>query len=296
MENKLRNRFVTLITLALCGCGVTPNSTFQASEQPALESEANIEQSNPSGDLQGEQADVPESEPDIVVIAPRTPKPAAPAAAPAKPAAAKPVAAKPAAAKPTPPKVEAQLPTNKLPIPAWASKTQSDIWTRATIKALKELGADLIKSNVSDAADYCPAYHRLNEENRAKVWVQLISSMAKFESGLNPIASYTEGFKGDSGKLVVSRGLLQISKGSANLYGCDIKKETDLENAETNLRCGVRIMNTLVGKYHAIHGLQADTTLRNVWAGPARYWSVLRRRAKDLLIRASVHQMSVCKA
>jgi hypothetical protein len=138
----------------------------------------------------------------------------------------------------------------------------------------------------------------LQADEREKMWVQLISSMAKYESDLNPISAFTEKFKGADKKLVVSRGLLQISKGSANLYGCHITKEAQLEDPETNIRCGVRILSALVPKYHAIHGRQTENAnlLRNPWKGAARYWSVLRGKAKDLLIRASVRQLSICQS
>jgi len=182
-------------------------------------------------------------------------------------------------------------------VPAWANKAQSESWTRITIRALRELGAEMLKTDLVDAHDFCPAYHGLNETDRQKVWVQLISTMAKYESDLNPISAYTENFRGDDHKLVVSRGLLQISKGSANLYGCNITREAELENPETNIRCGVRILNTLVTKYHAIHGFQQVSNvkmLENPWRGAARYWSVLRGKVKDLLIRTSVRQMSLC--
>lgn len=201
--------------------------------------------------------------------------------------------------KPKDDEIVATAHQNKLPIPAWAQNPQSAVWTTSLIRALKTLGQDLVQADIRDAAEFCPAYPKLTAESRTKVWVQLISAMAKYESDLNPISAFTEAFKDRDGKPIVSRGLLQISKGSANAYGCNIQKEADLEKPEINLQCGVRILNTLVPKYHAIHGLQDDpnvSILRNPWRGAARYWSVLRSKAKDWLIRNSVRQMSVCSA
>lgn len=153
---------------------------------------------------------------------------------------------------------------------------------------------------ITDAQDFCPKFSSLAQPQKKTVWVQMISSMAKYESGFNPLSSYVENFKGRAGHFIVSRGLLQISKDSANDYGCEIKSETDLENPETNLRCGVRIMNALVSRWHAIHGLQSLAPPQehgfNPFRGIARYWEVLRSKTKDLLIRASVRQLPICQA
>lgn len=192
----------------------------------------------------------------------------------------------------------ADLQRNMLPIPAWANKPQSETWTRMTLHALKDLGKEMIQTELKDGQEFCPAYSHLGEADRQKVWVQLISSMAKFESGFNPLAAYVESFFGRDHKHVVSRGLLQISRSSANLYGCNIVRDSQLSDPETNLRCGVRILNTLVSKYKAVHGLQdvqAGSDLSNPWRGAARYWSVLRGKAKDLFIRASVRQLTICR-
>lgn len=236
--------------------------------------------------------DAPVASDEIVVTGHREPAqpPAQASSAPAPQTASAQPAAKPAAA--------AALPPTSLPIPAWAKQSQGETWTRITIRALKELGTEMIKTDLKDAHDFCPTYHRLADTDREKVWVQLISSMAKYESDFDPTSTYTESFKGDDGTHIISRGLLQISKNSANLYGCNIAKPEDLQVAETNLRCGVRILNTLVTKYKAIHGQQDVPNvnlLRNPWQGAARYWSVLRRKTKDLLIRSSVRQLAVCK-
>jgi hypothetical protein len=166
------------------------------------------------------------------------------------------------------------------------------------VRALKELAPDLIKTDLIDARDYCPAYHRLGATDRMKVWLQLISSMAKFESDFDTDQKYKESFKDNDATNVVSRGLLQISKTSANLYGCNVVQARELETAEANLRCGVRIINSLVTKYKAIHGVQDVANakeLSNPYRGAARYWSVLRGSQKDRLIRASVSQLAVCQ-
>lgn len=302
MKNKTLNRTTTIMSsfvlTALCACAPVSPAHLSSQSTPAPSSFLDGANENPvlsapsapppaAAPLPATSAAAaPHEDPEIVVVAHRPVSPAN--LAPAAPAHASPTHAAP---------THASL-ASLLPIPAWAAKPQSASWTKMTIKAIEELGAVLIQTEIQDAQDFCPAYKSLLALEREKVWVQLISSMAKFESDFDPISAFTENFKGSDNKLVVSRGLLQISKGSANSYGCGIANEVDLENAETNLRCGVRIISTLVTKYHSIHGRQLNdaSNVSNRWMGAARYWSVLRQKAKDSLIRASVRQLSICQA
>ena len=257
---------------------------------------------------------------DIVVIGHRLPKeePAKPTTAPAlpAPAAAKPAptAAKPTlpagwprtavntpprppmlmipnAAKPVPSFAGKPLPT--LPIPAWAKRPQGVLWSTIVMKAITDLGPDLIATNLADTADFCPKYNGLAKVERAKVWLTLIAAISLFESSFDPVESFREAFMNSARVYVVSRGLLQISSESANQYGCGITKEADLEDPETNLRCGVRILNRLVG---ADHRLRGNSTVGSnlVWHGAARYWSVLRGNKKDATIRANTRSMAQC--
>jgi hypothetical protein len=272
--------------VALASCAPMHGSSFQSTNG-----------GQNSGDLEGqtlaprlplpqqrsEQPIAPQSKP-VLTAAPQGSPTVAPAASPtARPS----VPARP---------IETGLPQNKLPIPAWAAHAQSASWTKMTLDAIHEFGDNLLQTEIQDAQDFCPAYQRLSMNAREIVWVQLISSMVNFESGFNPIAFFAENKRGKDGNIVISRGLMQISKGSANDYGCGIQTDVQLEDAKTNLRCGVRILSTLVSKYHAIHGLQEQIILdpNNPWRGGARYWSVLRSKAKDFLIRASVHQLPIC--
>lgn len=297
----------TLIALALSACAPgQQNSAFRSADGAYRETTG---EGAPVILSTSAPQPTPQTDPDeIVVIGHREPaqpattaqaqQSAKPAAQPNVPAQAPSAQAAPTQKPAAKPAAAVVLPPTSLPIPAWAKKAQGETWTRITIRALKELGAEMIKTDLKDAHDFCPAYHRLGATDREKVWVQLISSMAKYESNFDPVSTFTEAFKGDDGTLVISRGLLQISRNSANLYGCNIAKPEELQVAETNLRCGVRILNTLVTKYKAIHGQQDVPNvnlLRNPWQGAARYWSVLRRKTKDLLIRSSVRQLSVCK-
>lgn len=96
---------------------------------------------------------------------------------------------------------------------------------------------------------------------------QLISAIAKRESNFKPEAKYYE-----TGHLsgVVSRGLLQISKDSANqkAYGCGITDENQLHDPATNLVCGVKILHYQAKK----SGVLIDGTKK----GAGAYWSTCR--------------------
>lgn len=228
---------------------------------------------------------LPKEEPsdsnDIVVTGRRLPK-----ATPAK---------VPAAAAPSPhrPPVDTALPV--LPIPAWAKRPQAADWNHMTVKALAELGQDLLATNLTDAGEFCPKYNSLPKVERAKVWLTIIAAISLFESSFKPASFFIERFLNSAHTNVISRGLLQISSESANNYGCGITKEADLEDPETNLRCGVRILNRLVSTDHRLHGNTLNrANNETIWHGAARYWSVLRGKRKDATIRANTRAMSQC--
>lgn len=186
----------------------------------------------------------------------------------------------------------------RLVIPAWLGQSQGETWTKFTITALAELGSELLAAPLSDSADYCPNYNNLVKVERAKVWLALISGIVLFESSFRPAAFFMEEFKTNSNQRVISRGLMQISRESANLYGCGIGKETELEDPETNIRCGIRILSRLVTTERRLRG-GTERLMNNSkvveWHGAARYWSVLRANRKDDAIRATVASMSQCR-
>lgn len=95
---------------------------------------------------------------------------------------------------------------------------------------------------------------------------QLISIMAKYESSFKPETSYAEG---GNLKGVISRGLLQISKDSANGYGCGITDAKHLHDPKTNLECAVKILARWAAK--------DGTLMGEPKLGCARYWSVCRK-------------------
>lgn len=106
-------------------------------------------------------------------------------------------------------------------------------------------------------------------------WMMLFSRLSYWESNHKPECTYTEKFKDNDGKNVVSRGLLQVSIESANHYGCGIKNAQELHDPGINLRVGVTIANYWVKRKGLVDGM-------------AMYWSPFRDRTKteDIVNRA----------
>lgn len=107
----------------------------------------------------------------------------------------------------------------------------------------------------------------------AAAWARLLVEVARFESGFVPSKRYIENFKDSKGQLIISSGLFQISLESSRGYGCKLAAQAELFDAETNIRCAVKIFARLVRNAGRIAG-QAD----GKWRGGAAYWAVLRGR------------------
>lgn len=116
-------------------------------------------------------------------------------------------------------------------------------------------------------------------------WVGILSAMAKYESGFDPNQDYKEDMIDVDGTPVISRGLLQISKTSANSYGCAIGKAAELHDPETNIRCGVRILAKWIpndGFISSSKMIVKDGKQKKQWLGGARYWAVLRDKVAQI--------------
>lgn len=160
---------------------------------------------------------------------------------------------------------------------AWSKTNKDGTWTTAAESAVKS--SNLPKIIPNDVATFCPNYSFLPEEARVQFWVGLLSAVARPESNFRPETTFKEDFKDSKGQFVISRGLLQISIESANQkkYSCGIKKAEDLHNPETNLRCGVLILEAWV---------KTDNVIATYGNGPSRgggrYWSTLREKNMHL--------------
>jgi len=181
---------------------------------------------------------------------------------------------------------------------AWAHLSYGKEWTGFVLQALADFGSPLYFNGAPrDAKEFCPNFVNLSKEQRTEFYVELISSMTKYESSFKAKTTYTEDFKDAKGKYVVSRGPLQISQESANgkRYKCDITKESQLHDPLINFQCGVKILAYWIPLDGNI-GV-TDKTSSSPNKGGARYWSVLRNKSSSrakIIERTSA--LSFCKA
>lgn len=154
----------------------------------------------------------------------------------------------------------------------WNAKPDAPQWTAAALAASRTHGLDQIVPEDIDA--WCPGYRQARAEGRQAFWAGLMSALAKFESSYDPTVSYTENFVDSTGQLVVSRGLLQLSRESAKGYGCAVVTGEELHDPSVNLDCAARILKRLVGRDGRI--ASTDTP----WLGAAKYWSPFRAASK----------------
>lgn len=184
--------------------------------------------------------------------------------------------------------------------PLWeaARGEVSRAWTTLAANLIKSEGSNLIKGT-SDMPSFCPTYNRLDENGKINVWVYLISAVVKYESAFNPVSRMRENLGTDSVTHlpVYSEGLLQLSYQDARGYtfcnefdwgrdrslaGNDPRK-TILDPIK-NLRCGIRILNRIVGKHNAIA------------FNSGHYWSTLMPKHSAVhSIRSIVNSMALCR-
>lgn len=165
--------------------------------------------------------------------------------------------------------------TSKVVLGDW----KNEEWSKFAYEGLELYGKEMLAANPMDSSLWC-----LPKEKRKEYYTWLISFMSKFESSHNPKVQYRENFRDGHGDLVISRGLLQLSKESANLYGCNIKDANELHDPRTNIHCAVRILNRWIVR---------DKVIANEKLGGGRYWSVLRPGLKKDSIRNSICKESI---
>lgn len=169
----------------------------------------------------------------------------------------------------------------------WDGLPQAAEWTGATLAAV----AGFETLNPADISDFCPGYGALGADDRKAVWVELVSAVAKAESGLKPETSHWSAFDPDAGRPTFRRGLLQISIESAKqpVYGCAVASPEELAGPAANLTCGATILNKLVSQDGVVAGPGGDKP-----RGAARYWPSLARPTTRAVIAASVKALPVC--
>lgn len=141
---------------------------------------------------------------------------------------------------------------------AWSGQPDGAKWTAFLDEAMKDL---------PEAGPIVTPCKKLTLKPCAK---QLLSIMAKRESGFKPETSFNE-----TGHLagVTSRGLFQLSYDSANqkAYKCGIAKAKDLHDPKTNIQCAVKILSYQAKKTGTLIDGTAD-------GGCGTYWSVCRSK------------------
>lgn len=191
----------------------------------------------------------------IVLVAACAPvKPTPPASAPAQET--------PAAPPPTSP-----VPKPKSIALSWDDSPQRIEWSRALVDAIRSRKADLDDGHPDD---FIPGYAQLSAQDQVKFWAEFVIAIAKYESTWNPHARVME----PPPLNVESVGLLQIAYEDDRQYHFDPppdREKKSLEDAATNLRCGVAILAQLVSHDGAVVGGKGDHS-----RGAARFWAVLR--------------------
>ena len=172
----------------------------------------------------------------------------------------------------------------------WGGKPEGRAWTKIVADAIVANDDELIAATPSDMSVYCPGYATKNTEAKREFWAMLFSALARYESNYDPATSFTESFKDSAGKFVVSRGLLQISKESANGYGCGINDENVLHDPAVNLACAVKIGQRWVSK----DGRISKLTTSGKWRGMARYWSPFRSDTKRAVLQRALRGAPGC--
>ena len=145
----------------------------------------------------------------------------------------------------------------------WDHRPEGDGWTDSALVALSTKDALLSDQVPADIETWCPAYAEAPVEARRAFWAGLMSSVAKYESTWNPLAS------GGGGRWI---GLMQISPRSAANYGCEATSVAALKDGGANLECAVEIMSEQVAKDGMVAG--------NGSLGIGRDWAPLRSSQK----------------
>ncbi|SET34314.1 Transglycosylase SLT domain-containing protein [Nitrosospira multiformis] len=175
---------------------------------------------------------------------------------------------------------------------AWSKKNLDGSWTRTTEIAVAT--SSLPSLEPKDIGKFCPTYKHLPHEKRIQFWVGLLSSMAEFESNFNPKAAARGPSKDVFRRRDTNRGLLQISKQSANQpgYSCGIKKAKHLHDPAIHLPCAVKILSKWVGADHVIASYKGNKKNR----GGGRYWAVLQEKNGRLpAISSFTRNLPVCR-
>ncbi len=161
----------------------------------------------------------------------------------------------------------------------WDHRPEGQVWTQAALTALENHGSALPELVPADIEAFCPGYESASLEERRLFWTGLLSALAKHESTWRPEAA------GGGGRWI---GLLQISPGTAQAYGCKAQNAAALKNGAANLSCGIRIMSRTV-KRDGVVGAEGR-------GGIAADWGPFTREAKRAEMAAWTRSQPYCRA
>jgi|GEM_PF-6992637 len=143
---------------------------------------------------------------------------------------------------------------------SWPQKEYTEI----LVKSLDNHGQALMQSYPPEVCG-----------DRKKYYVALMSALAGFESSFDTNAKYTENFKDNKGKYIVSRGLFQMSLESCNgNYACAFKSDSEIHDPKLAIVCAVKAANKLVNRDGVLYSESAP------WKGLSAYWAPFRNKAK----------------
>jgi hypothetical protein len=185
--------------------------------------------------------------------------------------------------------------------PLWekAKSEQGPSWSQFAAQIILTEAPDLMKGT-ADVQSFCPSYFHLTTDEKVNFWVYLVSAVVKYESGFEPTSRLREiglGTDGVTHLPVYSEGLLQLSY--QDQQGYPFCNEFDWAHDEVlsptdprktildpikNLRCGIRILNKVVGR----HNLIAFDS--------GHYWSTLMpKHSPEHSIQSMTNLISICR-
>jgi transglycosylase-like protein with SLT domain len=165
---------------------------------------------------------------------------------------------------------------------SWDTVAERKAWSRQLLGSIETMKTELDRGQPNL---FAPRYSTLDVSGQVKFWAEFFIAIARFESSWKPHEIFHE----PPPLGVDSVGLLQLSYEDEPVYHLEHldRAGKSLEDPLVNLRCGVKIMATLVAK----DGVVA-ATVDGKHRGGARYWSVLRAGGRHHLEEIRRHAMT----
>jgi hypothetical protein len=148
----------------------------------------------------------------------------------------------------------------------WDSAPERQAWSRQLLESIAAAKEPLDRGHPDE---FAPGYATLPPSRQIKFWAELLVAIAHFESSWKP----HEVFHEPPPLGVDSVGLLQLSYEDEPVHHLEHldRANRSLEDPLVNLRCGVKILSTLVARDAVV-----AATVAEKHRGGARYWSVVR--------------------